>query len=109
MKLSELNTRFLKIEDEHTYAMIDDIKKADGISFLCPLCYKNNGNSSIGVHSMICWQPHVPQTFHPNPGRWNFQGTGLGDLTLVNGSSSILIQGGCKAHFWIRNGEIQWK
>jgi hypothetical protein len=42
----------------------------------------------------------------PTPGRWDFQGTGLQDLTLVAGSSSVLLTGGCRAHFFVRDGEI---
>jgi hypothetical protein len=75
--------------------------------------------SNIGVHGVICWQPHVPQTMPPVPGRWKFMGTGYNDLTLVAGSSSILLTCTCKpkpgeppckcckAHFFIKNGNIE--
>ncbi len=33
-------------------------------------------------------------------------GTGIADLTLVAGSSSVALQGGCKAHFFVRDGAI---
>ena len=108
MKLTELQPDFLKVVNDHEFKIVDDIKDADGISFLCPVCYAANGNSSVGTHSVICWQPHVPQTINPQPGRWNFLGTGHEDLELKNGSSSILLNGGCKAHFFIRNGEIKF-
>lgn len=108
MELSQLEPEFLKIIDENTNKRIDDITQADGIVFLCPVCFKNNGNSNIGTHSIICWQPHVPQERTPKPGRWKFEGTGYEDLSLVAGSSSILLNGGCNAHFFIRKGKIEF-
>lgn len=106
MKLTELKPEFLKIESERSYRKTDDIKEADGVFFLCPVCFKKN-NGEKGTHYAICWRPHVPFTFKPVPGRWEFSGTGYEDLTLINGSSSILFQGGCGAHFFIKNGEIK--
>jgi hypothetical protein len=106
MKLQELNPHFLKIVDDRTNHRVDNIKEADGLLFLCPVCFEKN-NGAVGTHSIICWQPHVPQTRSPKPGRWNFIGTGYNDLTLQAGSSSILLKGDCGAHFFIKNGEIQ--
>jgi hypothetical protein len=80
------------------------LKTADGIRFLCPKCFEANGGPK-GTHSIICWQPHVPQTTPPTPGRWSFEGSTLDNLTLVAASSSIRLTGGCMAHFWIRDGE----
>lgn len=109
MRLTELHPKFLKIKDERTYSITDELIGCDGVDFLCPVCFAANGNSSKGTHSIICWQPHVPQTHHPIPGRWNFQGTCYEDLTLVAGSSSIfLTEADCKAHFFIRNGNIEF-
>src|SRR5882762_3612372 len=108
MKLSELEPQFLKFDPEHpdTFGFVDQIDEADGISFLCPVCFVAN-SGSVGTHSIMCWQPRVPQTVYPVPGRWNFSGTGYGDLTLTAGSSSIKLDGpGCGAHFSIKNGEI---
>jgi hypothetical protein len=48
----------------------------------------------------------VPADADPGPGRWEFQGTGLGALTLVAGSSSIQLLGGCNWHGFVRNGEV---
>ncbi len=86
--------------------MIEDIKEADGILLLCPLCFQNNGGSNIGVHSILLYQPHIPQEYNPTGGRWSFLGTGLEDLELVAASSSIQLEEGCKAHFFIRNGAV---
>lgn len=44
---------------------------AVGLRFLCPKCFIENANSDIGVHSVICWKPIVPQTCTPRPGRWD--------------------------------------
>ena len=107
MKLKELNPHFLKFHSESSYAQIDDIKQADGLLFLCPVCFEKN-KGSVGTHSIICWQPHIPLDVSPKPGRWSFHGTGYDDLELKAGSSSILLNGGCNAHFFIRNGEIQY-
>lgn len=60
-----------------------------------------------GIHSVICWEPNVPQTTNPVPGRWNMNGTGLHDLTLTAGSSSVLVHCDTQAHFFIQNGEIK--
>jgi hypothetical protein len=100
MKLTDLKSQFLKIVNENTFDDVDDIKEADSLLLLCPV-------RAVGTHSIICWQPHVPLTVLPKPGRWKFIGTGYSDLTLQAGSSSIFLSGdGCKAHFFIRNGEI---
>ncbi len=100
--LADLEPQFLKIIDERCFRTdIENIAEAEGVGFLCPKCYQINGGP-VGTHAVICWSPKVPQSIPPVPGRWNLQGTGLHDLTLVAGSSSILITG--HAHFWIRGG-----
>jgi len=86
---------------------VQRIEDADGVEFLCPLCIKTNGGR-VGTHAVLCWRPRVPPDIDPKPGRWEFQGTSLDDLTLVAGASSILLTGGCAAHFFIRNGAIEW-
>jgi hypothetical protein len=106
MKLSELGPEWLKIIDERTRSTDVEMAEADGIIFLCPKCFQKNGGP-VGTHSIICWRPSVPPSVTPGPGRWEFNGTGLDDLSLVAGSSSILLQGGCEAHFLIQNGEIR--
>lgn len=61
----------------------------------------------IGTHRIICWRPRVPITpSMVGPGRWDFEGTGYDDLSLVAGSSSVQILGGCAAHFFVRAGEV---
>lgn len=107
IRLVDLSPQFMKIETPALFKHVATIEEADGIMFLCPKCFEKNGGA-IGTHSVICWRPHVPQTIHPTPGRWNFLGQGYDDLTLQAGSSSILLSGpGCGAHFFIQNGEVQ--
>jgi len=86
--------------------VVDDIKQADGVLFLCPKCFSVNGGSK-GTHWVLCWRPHVPQTVKPIPGRWELLGTGYGDLSLRAGSSSIQLEAGCRAHFFIEAGAIR--
>lgn len=85
---------------------VDAIDEADGLFFLCPKCFMAN-SGPVGTHRVLCWRPRVPPDVDPKPGRWEFQGTGFDDLTLVAQSSSILLVGGCGAHFFIERGEIR--
>jgi hypothetical protein len=107
MKLSELEPTFLKAKTPTEYEIIDSLSEADGVSFLCPVCFiKNKG--SRGTHSIVCWRPHVSLDYSPRPGRWQFVGTSLADLSLDNSpnASSVFLTGGCMAHFSIKKGEI---
>lgn len=107
MRLTELEPQFLKRSDDTHFQEVDSIAEADGIIFVCPKCFSENGNKRPGVHSVICWNPSVPQTTSPTPGRWNLLGTGYSDLTLQAGSSSILLlPPSCGWHGVITNGEI---
>jgi hypothetical protein len=90
-------------EDSH---WVDAITEADGIGFLCPKCFAQNAGPK-GTHHVICWRPRVPADVNPKPGGWEFEGTGYADLSLVAGSSSVLLQGGCNAHFMVTRGEIE--
>ena len=106
MKLSELKPTFLKIITPSEWQELT-LDNCDGIRFLCPKCFVAN-KGPVGTHSIICWKPQVPQTIFPTPGRWNIVGTSVDNLSLVAGSSSVLLQGeGCKAHFFIRNGNVE--
>ena len=87
------------------------IEEAHGVRFLCPLCYQAN-DGPVGTHGVICWGGDVSEDFKPKPGRWNLIGTGLGDLTLVGAhgrTDSVLMtsEGGCKAHFFVEQGNIR--
>jgi len=105
-KLTELEPQFLKWIDDSHWQCVDSIYEADGVEFVCPLCFELNHCQRPGVHAVICWEPNVPQSTRPRPGRWELHGTGYADLSLVAGSSSILLTGGCAAHFFIRDGWV---
>jgi len=106
MKLAELEPVFLKRDSAREFHCVPDLAGADGIEFLCPKCFREKIKDARGGHVVICWAPQVPQDTAPTPGRWTMQGTGVHDLTLVAGSSSVLLTAACKAHFFVRNGEI---
>ena len=93
---------------EHEYHVpVDSIGEADGVQFLCPMCFAAH-KGGRGTHWILCWRPRVPPEVCPKPGRWEFFGTGLDDLTLRAGSSSILLQSAeCRAHFYVENGGIR--
>lgn len=107
MKLTELEPQFLKRQTDsdgrEVHRHVDSINEADGIIFLCPKCVTERGG-----HHIICWRPQVPAHVNPRPGRWEFTGTGYSDLSLVAGSSSILLNGGCRWHGFIRLGDVTW-
>lgn len=129
MRLRDLDARFLKRkevvetwqrvrEDGTVYDFtgprershhVDTLAEADGIMFLCPLCFKASGaHDGVGVHSVICWfEDKVPDTTTPGPGRWKPQGTGFDDLTFVpgKGSTSVQLLGGCNWHGYVVNGD----
>lgn len=106
MKLADLEPQFLKLEVPDGWLHVDSIDEADGVLFVCPKCFATQGRP--GSHSVLCWRPRVSQDHDPKPGRWEFEGTGYHDLTLVAGSSSVLLTGpGCGAHFYVRNGQIE--
>lgn len=127
MKLRELAARFLKREVEmrtwtrrkedgtaeevtgprEIYRFVNTLEEADGVQFLCPLCYEKNGGS-VGTHLVLCWfSGRVPEETKPGPGRWNPAGTGLDDLTFVPpGAVSVQLLGeGCGWHGHVANGE----
>lgn len=114
MRLTELEPQFIKHErrDGHEYYIpIDNIAEAQGIEFLCPLCFAAN-RGSRGTHMVICWSRSkgIPEDVSPKPGRWKMDGTGYADLTLnadpPGHARSVQLLGGCNWHGHITNGEI---
>lgn len=104
MRLIELEPKFLRIiKFKNDWVLTDDFSKADGIWFYCPKCFPNK---KVSNHRIVCWQPHIQQSESLSVGRWYFIGSDYYDLSLIKGSFSI--KSGCQAHFYIRNGEIQW-
>lgn len=106
MRLSELEPEFVGLWNERSgFSKVERIEDADGLWFLCPKCFAANGGP-IGTHRILCLRPRVPHPSFSEPGRWEFDGSGFEDLTLVAGSSSVQVGGGCEAHFWVRAGAI---
>jgi hypothetical protein len=113
MKLTELEPQFLRHRKTAAgtfWDYVQTIGEAQGIEFLCPVCFAKNGGP-VGTHGVICWSRSrgVPDDASPGPGRWRLDGTGYGDLSLNEdpGSRSVALKGGCQAHFFVTNGEIQ--
>lgn len=102
MRLRDLEATFLKIESPTSYRRTGDQRgDADGVHFLCPLCFQRNGGPA-GTHAVKVWFEHVGQDVFPTGGRWTAIGTSLDDLTT---KPSIQIVGGCNWHGYITNGD----
>jgi hypothetical protein len=83
---------------------VERIEDAQGITFLCPKCFSENGGAAR-THSVICWwrDRGVPDDAHPGPGRWTVSGAGFADLSL---SPSVHLTGpGCGWHGFVTNGD----
>ena len=109
MRLLDLEPQFMRIEEPGVrHQDVDDLKDAQGIYLLCPKCLPEQPDG-VGVHGFILWflDRGVLPSEEPGPGRWRALGTGYGDLTLEATSSSILATSGCRAHFFIENGQIR--
>lgn len=87
---------------------VDTLAEADGVMFLCPKCYAENGGP-VGTHSVICWfVGKVADQVDPKPGRWTPTGTDLHDLTFVPSagrSHSVLLTGACGWHGFVTRGD----
>ena len=111
MKLTELNPEFMKIDSPGHWRMVESIAAAQGIKFLCPKCFAENGGE-VGTHAVICWSRSrgVTEAEHPGPGRWKIEGTGFSDLTLnadpPGTNRSVQLNGGCNWHGFVTNGEV---
>lgn len=114
LRLSQLEPELLKLgmEDGHRVYLVANMTDAQGIEFLCPVCFLKNGGR-VGTHAVICWSKSrgVPDSESPGPGRWTLEGGNLQNLTLGSEpgkSNSVLLKGeGCKAHFFVKNGAIE--
>jgi len=86
----------------------DEFKGADGIEFLCPKCFAENGGE-VGTHLIQVFFAggDAPDTLgHDSEGktvRWNALGSGFDDLTLT---PSIYVKVGCGWHGFVTNGEV---
>lgn len=117
MTLRELEARFMRVSSTdpdgrvRTLQEVDKIEHAQGVQFLCPVCFAKN-NGPVGTHQVLCWSRSrgTPDTASPGPGRWALHGTSIDDLTLnpdpPSQNRSVQLNGGCNAHFFVTNGKI---
>ena len=131
MKLIELEPEFIIYKDEladksigktlqdgsiqwggfsiKTRHHVSTLQEAQGIMFLCPLCFNKN-NGSIGTH--LCEVSFKDKNVKDDEGvhdstgrpvRWGVSGNNMDDLTTT---PSVFLQGGCKWHGFITLGEV---
>ncbi len=113
-RLIDLDASFVRLSEDPqsprgSFHHAEFITDAQGVMFLCPLCYAANGGRR-GTHSVICWSRSrgVPDDIAPKPGRWALRGTSLDDLTLdaePGQSRSVLLLGGCNWQGFVTAGE----
>lgn len=110
MTLRQLEAQFVQYveRDGRVYHHhVATLAEAQGVDFLCPLCFHNN-DGPVGTHHVLCWftDRGVPDSAFPQPGRWSPAGSGLDDLTFIGpAAASVLLTGGCKWHGFVKNGE----
>lgn len=105
----ELSPKFIKSNSEGGWRAVDSADDADGVMFLCPLCYQRNGGS-VGTHQVVIWDLTVPiSPLFSGPGRWALEGETLGSLSLSPAAPgrahSVHLQGGCGWHGYVTNGQ----
>jgi len=106
MRFIELEPKFMKMVEVPGRNYFEDVAtlaEAHGVRHLCPVCFlKNDGPQ--GTHSIITPNTKAPGIWATNGG-WDMTGTGLEDLT-IHPSVQVLGEDSCKAHFFIRSGEV---
>lgn len=106
MRFVDLEPKLYRYEDPGTALIpVDSIAEADCVWFLCPRCYVDLGGP-VGCHSIACTKPGAPNR-QGGKARWKISGASLEDLTL-SPSIAVVGEGTCKAHFFIRAGEVVW-
>lgn len=104
-RLLELEARFITYLPK-AIGKAATLAEADGVLFLCPLCFVRN-NGPVGTHAVLCWfqgRPAVPPDATPGPGRWQVAGSGIDDLTL-SPSVHLSGEGGCQWHGYVKGGD----
>lgn len=107
MRLMELDPHFLVrkpttvVGMRHVLERTSDLAVADGIRFLCPKCFKDNGGAD-GTHAIVV--PFAGRALHERG--WQVSGTKFSDLTLRPSISIYTEKGGCGFHGYITNGEV---
>jgi hypothetical protein len=112
LRLTDLRPQFIQLTDTRgSYRPVNTLGDADGLTFLCPRCFKANHKNAGGVHAVICWfEGRVPDDIRPRPGRWTPGGSTYADLSFVPGPHdkphSVLLLGACGWHGFIANGNV---
>jgi|WetSurSiteA1Bulk_404760.scaffolds.fasta_scaffold159238_1 hypothetical protein len=107
MRLVELDPHFLvrkptnDADMRHVLERTSELAVADGIRFLCPKCYTDNGGPE-GTHSILI--PFAGKAL--NDRGWQVSGTSFSDLTLRPSIAIYTEKGGCGFHGFITNGEV---
>ena len=99
MLLTTLNPKFRDKEGDDT----DDYNAAIAIEFDCPGCAGTKWSHRI-------WAPFQGRYDGPGP-KWTASGSGYNDLTFSDaptGSRSIRMLSGCKSHFNVTGGAIDF-
>lgn len=110
MQLTALEPRFLRYLPGRVREFSDLLAEAQGVLFLCPLCFKANGNSPVGTHAIeVTFADRgvaAEDGSHGSDGqptRWTVSGTGYADLST---QPSILLLSECAWHGFITNGVV---
>lgn len=90
--------------------IVENLSEAQGITFLCPLCFDKNGGS-VGTHSVnvsfsnrSVTEGQGSHNDKGEPSRWDIiGGSGLDDLQL---SPSIHLPNGCGWHGYIGHSGV---
>ena len=95
---------------QQSMVFVNSLSESQGIIFLCPTCFIKNGRSNMGTHLVeVSFKDHDvldgqgTRNKKGLPVRWNVSGTNYSDLTT---DPSILLEGGCGWHGFIKNGEV---
>jgi hypothetical protein len=99
--LPKLEPHFLKPVSRLRYKYTDDIGAAEGMIFLCPACFWSNNGDKKRTHATTIW-------LLPRPRCWGFEGNGYDDLSLKAGRTPVHMIGGCRAHYSIQRGKVDF-
>lgn len=117
MKLRDLDAHFIdsatpQPNESFCHENNPPLSAAQGLLFLCPLCFARNGGAA-GTHSILIpfKDRCVPPGFEPTLPRWAASGSGIDDLT-ISPSIDLSSDGaghprheGCAWHGFVRNGD----
>ena len=102
VKLTDLEPQFFRLTKRSTYAPTNDVEQADALQIRCPACHWSFGRGrtpGAHVHSIILWLDKE---------RWDFKGTGYGDLTFSAGEVPVAMTTGCQARFTCKAGKVDF-